>query len=282
MDTESPETHASFEIEIEAHPLLRPTAFTTQFPEPLGNLSPPDWLLEPLAMDATVPIQRDEALRLAVRDMLRHWGHKPAGRGKPASEYLVQLAGLLREKAGLDVRLTREGDSAVGLIERTEAANREQADLFLSLHANAAVGGPASGAETYFLHLDATDESSRTVAALENDATGLGSHGSGGGLELLLWDMAQSQYLSESSRLAKVVQRELNSLAGTRDRGVKQANFLVLRGATMPAVLVEVGFLSNAAEERRMRSLGFQQATAEALYRAVIAFRDERRARGEE
>jgi len=90
MDTESPETHASFEIEVEAHPLLRPTAFTTQFPEPLGNLSPPDWLLETFAMDATVPIQRDEALRLAVRDMLRHWGHKPAGRGKPASEYLVR------------------------------------------------------------------------------------------------------------------------------------------------------------------------------------------------
>jgi N-acetylmuramoyl-L-alanine amidase len=192
-----------------------------------------------------------------------------------------QLAGLLRERAGLEVRLTREGDAALGLTARTEVANREQADLFLSIHANASVGRPAPGAETYVLHLDATDEAARTLAALENDATGLSARGApaGGGLEMLLWDMAQSQYLDESSRLAEAVQRELNELTGTRDRGVKQANFLVLRGATMPAVLVEVGFLSNPLEENRMRSLGFQQATAEALYRAVLAFRDERRAR---
>ena len=78
---------------------------------------------------------------------------------------------------------------------------------------------------------------------------------------------------------AATVQRELNELAGTRDRGVKQANFLVLRGATMPAILVEVGFLSSPSEERKMSGADFQQATAEALLRAILAFRDERRAR---
>jgi N-acetylmuramoyl-L-alanine amidase len=191
----------------------------------------------------------------------------------------LATAALLRERAGLDVQLTRDGDADVGLVTRTEIANRLQADLFVSIHANAAIGGPATGAETYFLHLDATDEPSRTLAALENDATGLGRRSGGDGLELLLWDLAQAQYLEESSHLAEAVQRELNALAGTPDRGVKQANFLVLRGATMPAVLVEVGFLSNSEEERRMRTMGFQQATAEALYRAVLAFRDERRAR---
>ena len=192
-----------------------------------------------------------------------------------------QLAALLRQRAGLEVTLTRQDDAELGLTARTEVANRDQADLFLSIHANASVGGPATGAETYFLHLDATDESARTLAALENDATGLAGRGAaaGSGLEMLLWDMAQSQYLDESSRLPEAVQRELNELTGTRDRGVKQANFLVLRGATMPAVLVEVGFLSNPLEENRMRTLGFQQATAEALYRAILAFRDERQAR---
>jgi DNA/RNA-binding domain of Phe-tRNA-synthetase-like protein len=77
-------------IEVEAHPLLRPTAFTTTFPRPLEEIPSPDWLLEALELEADVPLRREEALRLAVRDMLRHWGHKPAGRGKPASEYLVR------------------------------------------------------------------------------------------------------------------------------------------------------------------------------------------------
>jgi DNA/RNA-binding domain of Phe-tRNA-synthetase-like protein len=77
-------------VQVEDHPLLRPAAFTTLFPEPLGRMVSPPWLLSALDLDAEVPIQRNEDLRLAVRDMLRHWGHKPAGRGKPASEYLVR------------------------------------------------------------------------------------------------------------------------------------------------------------------------------------------------
>ena len=198
-----------------------------------------------------------------------------------------ELARLLRERdvagpgrAGLSAVLTRDGDEAVSLIARTETANRRQADLFLSIHANATPAGQATGAETYFLHIDATDEAARTVAAIENDATGLRESGRAGGpLEIMLWDLAQQQYLDESSRLGEVVQAELNALAGIKDRGVKQANFLVLRGATMPAILVEVGFLSNPAEERRMRTPEFQRATAEALLRAILAFRDERVAR---
>ena len=96
-------------------------------------------------------------------------------------------------------------------------------------------------------------------------AVGLGERSASRELEMLLWDMAQEQYLDESSRLAEAVQRELNVLTGTTDRGVKQANFLVLRGATMPAVLVEVGFLSSPREERKMWSPEFQEDTAEAL-----------------
>jgi DNA/RNA-binding domain of Phe-tRNA-synthetase-like protein len=93
MESENPETGASFQIEVEAHPLLRPTAFTTQFPRPLGEMPSPSWLIDTLALEADVPIHRDGELRLAVRNMLRHWGHKPAGRGKPASEYLVRAIG---------------------------------------------------------------------------------------------------------------------------------------------------------------------------------------------
>lgn len=82
-----------FRIEVEPHPLLRPAAFTTSFPRPLGEIETPTWVMDLLKLDAAAPLQRDEACRLRVRDMLRHWGHKPAGRGKPASEYLVRAVG---------------------------------------------------------------------------------------------------------------------------------------------------------------------------------------------
>lgn len=80
-------------ILVEAHPLLRPAAFTTRFSRPLGETPSPDWLQALLSLEAAAPLARDEELRLAVRAMLRHWGHKPAGRGKPASEYLVRAVG---------------------------------------------------------------------------------------------------------------------------------------------------------------------------------------------
>lgn len=86
-------TEPALRVDVEAHPLLRPAAFTTAFPGPLGELATPAWVLDLLDLDAEAPVQRDEALRQSVRDMLRIWGHKPAGRGKPASEYLVRAVG---------------------------------------------------------------------------------------------------------------------------------------------------------------------------------------------
>ena len=83
-------TDDRFLIEVDFHPTLRPAAFTTRFPRPLGRLVVPEWLTSLIALGADALLQRDENLRMAVRDMLRHWGHKPAGRGKPASEYLVR------------------------------------------------------------------------------------------------------------------------------------------------------------------------------------------------
>jgi DNA/RNA-binding domain of Phe-tRNA-synthetase-like protein len=83
-------TTETISIEVAHHPILRPGPFTTAFPAPLGEMETPSWVFELLALEAPTPLQRDEAVRLTVRDMLRHWGHKPAGRGKPASEYLVR------------------------------------------------------------------------------------------------------------------------------------------------------------------------------------------------
>jgi DNA/RNA-binding domain of Phe-tRNA-synthetase-like protein len=82
--------NSTLHIDVAPHPILRPRAFITVFPEPLGEMPVPDWVLEFLDLEAETPFQRDESVRLRVRDMLRFWGHKPAGRGKPASEYLIR------------------------------------------------------------------------------------------------------------------------------------------------------------------------------------------------
>jgi N-acetylmuramoyl-L-alanine amidase len=179
-----------------------------------------------------------------------------------------RLKGALAREPGLTVVLTREDDRVVGLDARTAIANHNKAELFLSIHLNSAKRRDATGAETYFLASDASDDEARTLAAAENrDARG------GGELELILWDLAQNTYLSESSRLAETVQRELNALAGTRDRGVRQAPFRVLMGATMPAILVEVGFVSNPAEEAKLKEDEHRDRIVQALVRAVQDFR---------
>lgn len=86
-------SNQEFQIDVEPHPILRPAAFTTVFPAPLGEIVSPNWVMDLPALEAEAPLSRDEAVRLRGRDMLRHWGHKPAGRGKPASEYLVRAVG---------------------------------------------------------------------------------------------------------------------------------------------------------------------------------------------
>ncbi len=187
-----------------------------------------------------------------------------------------RLQKLLRSDRRIDVVLTRDEDRAVGLDERTAIANHNQADLFVSIHLNASRRSDAHGAETYFLSHDATDDEARTVAALENRSYGVqeGSLPNEGedGLKLVLWDLAQNQYLAESSALAERVQQHMNELAGTRDRGVRQAPFRVLMGATMPAVLVEAGFISNPEEERKFKTLAYRNDLVTAMATAIHEF----------
>ena len=192
-----------------------------------------------------------------------------------------RLAAVLERDGAVDAILTREDDRHVPLDARTALANQHRAQLFVSIHLNASRGRSASGAETYYLAIDATDDEARTLAALENRAyqatvepASVEPPDPGDrSLELILWDLAQNQYLAESSRLAESVQRQLNALAGTRNRGVRQAPFRVLMGATMPAILVEVGFISNPAEETRMKDGAHRDRIVEAIARAIGEYR---------
>jgi N-acetylmuramoyl-L-alanine amidase len=197
----------------------------------------------------------------------------PSGTTEKALTLAVaqRLAAALTAR-GIPVRLTRTGDQSRALSDRTAVANRLEARAFISLHANAATVRSVRGAETYYMSLDdnASDADAQATATLENLGYDVGPSGST--LDLILWDMAQSEVLNESADLALAIQRRLNVLQGLKDRGVKQAPFVVLTGATMPAVLVEIGFLSNPDEAARLADPAYQNRIAEAIATGVTDF----------
>jgi N-acetylmuramoyl-L-alanine amidase len=173
-----------------------------------------------------------------------------------------------------EVILTRDDDRRVALDDRTAVANHAVADLFVSIHANSSRRDSAHGSETYFVSYQATDDESRAVAALENNTLQLEKGVQGkNGLDLVLWDLAQSAFLKESSDLAEAIQDRLNDTLGVRNRGIKQAPFRVLMGATMPAVLVEIAFISSPDEEKRLRDAAFKDRIADALAESIRRFR---------
>jgi N-acetylmuramoyl-L-alanine amidase len=185
-----------------------------------------------------------------------------------------KLAAALESKLKTRVVLTRTDDSVVPLDQRTSIANQYKADLFLSVHMNAAIVRGAHGAETYFLSLEASDELAKKAAEMENAATATGAPANpSSDLKLILWDLAQQEYLNESSKLATDIQEEMNRITGVTNRGVKQAPFRVLVGATMPAALVEVAFITNAEEEKKINSDEFQKTVVDALTTAVERYK---------
>ena len=187
-----------------------------------------------------------------------------------------KLADALSSKLHTRVILTRTDDTLVSLDQRTAIANQYKADLFLSVHMNAAVVKGAKGSETYFLSLEASDELAKKAAETEN-ATPRAQPGDAAAnnsdLKLILWDLAQQEYLNESSRLATDIQEEMNRISGVTNRGVKQAPFKVLVGATMPAALVEVAFITNPDEETKIKSDDFQNTVVGALATAVERYK---------
>lgn len=201
--------------------------------------------------------------------------------GELEKDLTLELARSLRtrllQRLPVKVVLTRGDDSELPLDSRAAIANQNKADLFVSIHLNSSLGPGAHGAETYFLSMEASDERAADTAASENAVAGSqgGEDASLHDLRLILWDLAQSYHLAESQRLAALIQEELNSTLGLRDRGVKQAPFRVLMGAAMPAVLVELGFLSNPEEEARLEDPAYRSELVEALVRAISRYRSE-------
>lgn len=208
-----------------------------------------------------------------------HGGHDPgaiANRAREAEVVLdiaLRLEKLLLKHQGIDVVLTRRTDVFVPLEERTAIANRQDADLFLSIHANVGRNTAASGVETYFLNF-ATNPEAEAVAARENAGTGMAMHS----LPDIVRKIALNNKLDESRDFAHTVQASLyrgirQQNAQSRNRGVKQAPFVVLVGAQMPSVLAEVSFVTNKKEAALLRTAAYRQRIAQSLFDAVMKYR---------
>lgn len=225
-------------------------------------------------------------LGLRIRKVVVDAGHggrdtgaigKSGLREKDVALAIARKVAARLQAQGLEVVLTRDKDEHLTLEERTRIANDEGADLFLSIHCNSAKKRTLSGVETWTLNV-AADRYAQRLAAFENADAGRRVSD----LKMILADLFTKANASDARELATSVQsslvRTLRSRVGpVKDNGVKQALFYVLLGAKMPAVLVETAFLSNPAEEKRLKSAKFQDATADAVARGVKEFMDARR-----
>lgn len=183
-----------------------------------------------------------------------------------------RLGALLERKLGTQVTYTRSDDTYIALEERTAIANREKADLFLSIHANSSPARQAYGTETYYLRFT-TSKDELDTAARENASTTKSLYE----LQDLVKRITLQDKVEESREFAGRVQSSLYSVWSrsgnpARDRGLKKAPFVVLIGATMPSVLTEIGFLSNPREEGLLKKPEYRQKIAEALYRGIAQY----------
>lgn len=209
-----------------------------------------------------------------------HGGHDPGAqvRGLNEAELVLDIAlrfeRLLAKEPGVEVVLTRRTNTYVALEERTAIANRSSADLFLSIHANASANAEARGFETYFLNF-APNPEAEALAAREN----AGSSRTMGNLPDIVKAIALNNKIDESRDFASMVQGSMHERLRKADRnarnlGVRQAPFMVLIGATMPSVLVEVSFLTNRDEAGLLRSQSYRQHIAEALFAGVMKYQN--------
>ena len=183
-----------------------------------------------------------------------------------------RLRDAIQNQLGLRVVLTRSGDNLVPIDARAEVANNNKADLFISLHVNASIRPSVSGAEVFYLSMEEYDEEARALE--ERDVPLVPVIGGGmREIDLVEWDMAQVTYLGRSARLADIVHEELGRRVPMSSRDVQQAPLRVLVGANMPAVLIEMGFVSNETDEDRLQTARFQDAVVDALIDSILRFR---------
>ncbi|HUB05351.1 MAG TPA: N-acetylmuramoyl-L-alanine amidase [Myxococcales bacterium] len=189
-----------------------------------------------------------------------------------------RVAARCQKELSARVLLTRTGDRDLPLAERVALANRKRASVFVSIHANSMPTARSrrftKGIETYFLSADASGAAAAALAERENlEDRPHTTWGKGhSDVDAILDDLALNAAHSDASRLAYALQQRLVAATGAEDHGVQQAPFFVLTGARMPAVLIEVGFISNADEEKQLARPAYQDQLAEAIVRGIADY----------
>ncbi len=237
-----------------------------------------------LSKDITKNLENERRRWLIDRIIIDpgHGGKDPGAIGKYGTkekdvvlEIAFYLKDILEEELGVEVLMTRDDDRFLELSQRTEFANRNQAKLFISIHANSNRNRRIHGVSTYFLGPENTEDA-RDVANLENSVINLENESRYADLSqerYILSAIAQNIYNKESQDLADLVQREISRECNLRDLGVRQAGFYVLWGASMPNILIETGFISNPDEERLLKNKSFQKKQAQAIFRSIKDFK---------
>jgi N-acetylmuramoyl-L-alanine amidase len=205
-----------------------------------------------------------------------HGGHDAGSIGPTGfteKELVLDLAKrlktLIETQMGAEVVLTRDTDTFVALESRTQRANQEKADLFISIHANSSPEKGVRGVETFFLNLNTQSRDALATATRENAASEMKIHE----LQDLLQKIMLNDKADESRELAKHIQTAMSTRTNAGvNRGVKQAPFVVLIGATMPSVLAEVSFISNPEEEKRLKTPDYRQKIAESLFKGIKSY----------
>ncbi len=183
-----------------------------------------------------------------------------------------RLKAAIEARLGVRVLLTRDADQVVAPDQRAALANNNKADLFISLHANASLRPAVAGAEVFYLSLEGYGDMAQRAAQGSADALPVLGGGSRD-IEITPWEMAQARYIDQSAAFARAIEGALRERVPMSPRAVQQAPFRVLVGANMPAVLVELGFLTNAQQEQQLASDEHQNALVQALLEGIVRYR---------
>lgn len=294
--TAEPDGHA----ERQLPPAVKPPPTSTQrsaphVPETTAKAPPavePGRKSKPVPLTSASKVPKARKVRIVLDP--GHGGRDPGARDSQgvAEKTVVfdisrRLADKLERRLDVEVFLTRTTDEYVDLEERKDIANRVEADLFLSIHANAAKNTKLRGIETYYLK-NTNDRATLRLARLENGVDMLikeGDVSTDADLSFILSDMVQGQKEADSVVLATSIQSQLMSYLRPRyhsvdSLGVKQGPFMVLDGTYMPAILVETGFVTNSMESRRLSSTSYREAVAEGLFRGIQSYLEDERVSG--
>ena len=210
-----------------------------------------------------------------------HGGEDPGAIGRNGlreKDLVLDIAKRVKEELvsnGIEVVSTRDRDRFISLNRRTQIANDNDVDFFVSIHANSAKLKGARGFEVYYLS-NAVDDNARAVEAAENSFLKFNDSSfylRNTKLEATVWDLVYTENRQESIELARYIAKAVDDSTSLKNRGIKSARFYVLKGVQMPSVLVEIGFISNPAEEKNLCDLSYRQVLASSIARGILNYK---------